>query len=65
MTVVVLEDAAADIESGRQFYESAGTEVGEYFTESILSNLASLVFVSRHSSSPFRFFIDVVQALSF
>ncbi len=43
MTVVVLEDAAADIESGRRFYETRGAGVGDYFAESILSDLSSLV----------------------
>ncbi len=43
MTVVVLEDAAEDMESGRRFYESCEAEVGDYFTQSILSDLDSLV----------------------
>lgn len=43
MTVVVLEDAAADIEAGRQFYEAREQGVGDYFVESILSDLGSLV----------------------
>ena len=37
MTVVVLEDAAADLESGRLFYESREPGVGDYFVESLLS----------------------------
>jgi hypothetical protein len=32
MTVLVLEDAAADLEAGRRFYESREQGVGEYFT---------------------------------
>ena len=43
MMVVVLEDAAEDIELGRRFYESCEAGVGDYFTESILSDLDSLV----------------------
>ncbi len=43
MTVVVLEDAGADIESGRHFYETREPGVGDYFVESILSDLSSLV----------------------
>ena len=42
MTVVVLEDAAEDMESGRRFYESREPGVGDYFIESILSDLSSL-----------------------
>ena len=42
MTVVVLEDAAADMESGRRFYESREPGIGDYFVESVLSDLSSL-----------------------
>jgi hypothetical protein len=35
MTVVILEDAAEDIEAGRHFYESREAGIGEYFVESI------------------------------
>lgn len=43
MTVVILEDAAEDLESGAQFYESCATGVGDYFLDSILSDLDSLI----------------------
>ena len=43
MTVVILEDAAEDLESGAQFYESCATGVGDYFFDSLLSDLDSLV----------------------
>lgn len=43
MNVVILEDAAEDLESGAQFYESCATGVGDYFLDSILSDLDSLV----------------------
>ena len=43
MTVVILEDAAEDLESGAQFYESCSTGVGDYFLDSILSDLDSLI----------------------
>lgn len=43
MNVVVLEDAADDLESGAQFYESCETGVGDYFLDSILSDLDSLI----------------------
>jgi hypothetical protein len=53
MTVVILEDAAADIESGWKFYEAREAGVGAYFVESILSDLGSLVlFAGIH---PVRF----------
>jgi hypothetical protein len=43
MTVVILEDAEKDLESGAQFYESCATGVGDYFLDSILSDLDSLI----------------------
>ena len=47
MTLVILEDAAEDaaedLESGAQFYESCATGVGDYFVDSILSDFDSLV----------------------
>jgi hypothetical protein len=43
MTVVILEDAAEDIESGKRFYESSEPGIGDYFVESIQSDLHSLV----------------------
>jgi hypothetical protein len=46
MTVVVLEDAAEDIESGRRFYDAREPGVGDYFVESIFSDLASLALYS-------------------
>ena len=50
MTVVILEDAAEDLESGAQFYESCATGVGDYFLDSLLSDLDSLVlFAGVHS----------------
>jgi hypothetical protein len=64
MTVVVLEDAAEDIESGKQFYESQAPGIGEYFVESILSDL-SLGLVLGDSSSTFWFPSDVIETLSF
>jgi len=49
MTVVILEDAAADVELGRRFYEACETGVGDYFVESILADLSSLViFAGLH-----------------
>ena len=43
MTVVILEDAAEDMELGRRFYESCEAGVGDYFVEAVLSDLDSLV----------------------
>jgi hypothetical protein len=43
MTVLVIEEAAADLETGQRFYESRERGVGDYFVESLLSDLESLV----------------------
>lgn len=55
MTVVVLEDAAADMESGRRFYESREQGVGDYFIESILSDLDSLILYAGIHRTHFGF----------
>jgi hypothetical protein len=48
--VVVLEEAAEDIECGRVFYDLQEILVGEYFEETILSDIESLsLFHGIHS----------------
>ena len=53
MTVVVLEDAAADIELGRRFYEFCEIGIGDYFVDSIFSDLQRLGDIS--GIHPFHF----------
>lgn len=55
MMVVVLEDAAADLEAGRLFYDSLEPGVGEYFIESLLSDFDSLVLYAGVHSLHFGF----------
>lgn len=55
MTVVILEDAAEDLESGAQFYESCATGVGDYFLDSIFSDLDSQVLFAGVHPSYFGF----------
>ncbi len=55
MTVVVLEEAAADIEAGRRFYDSREQDVGDYFVDSILSDIGSLVIYAGIHSVHFGF----------
>ena len=55
MTVVVLEDAAEDMESGRRFYESREPGIGDYFVDSIFSDLASLALYAGIHSAQFGF----------
>jgi hypothetical protein len=55
MTVVILEDAVKDLESGAQFYESCATGVGDYFLDSLLSDLNSLVLFAGIHPVYFQF----------
>jgi len=55
MTVVILEDAVDDIEAGRRFYELRESGIGDYFVESILSDLDSLVLYAGIHSLHFGF----------
>jgi hypothetical protein len=55
MRVVILEDAAEDLESGAQFYELCATGVGDYFLDSILSDLDSLVLFAGVHPIHFQF----------
>ena len=40
--VIVLLEATTDLEAGREFYESTAAGVGQYFIDSIISDLNSL-----------------------
>ncbi len=55
MTVVVLEDAAADLEEGSRFYEAREPGIGSYFVESLLSDLDSLVLYAGIHGRHFGF----------
>jgi hypothetical protein len=50
--IVVLEEAAEDIERGREFYNLQEIGVGDYFEDTILSDIESLL-LSWH---PFQAF---------
>ena len=41
-SIVVLEEAAEDIERGREFYDLQEIGVGDYFEDTILSDIESL-----------------------
>lgn len=40
--VIILDDAVKDLEIGRQFYEERGEGIGDYFVDSLLSDIESL-----------------------
>jgi hypothetical protein len=43
-TVVVLAEAAEDIEQGRDFYDEQEPGIGDYFADSAVADIASLAF---------------------
>ena len=42
--VVLLEEAGADLLSGRAFYDQHGEHVGDYFFQSVLADISGLSF---------------------
>lgn len=50
--VIVLEEAAEDLEIGREFYDASAPGVGAYFVESLLSDIESLTRL--HGIHPIR-----------
>jgi hypothetical protein len=54
-SVVVLADAAEDIEFGRDFYDSQEIGIGDYFSDSILSDIESLALFHGIHSKHFGF----------
>ena len=42
--IQILSDAEKDLDEGREFYDQQGLHVGDYFWDSLLSDMESLVF---------------------
>jgi hypothetical protein len=42
--ILILSDAEKDLEKGREFYDKQGEHIGDYFWDSLLSDIESLVF---------------------
>lgn len=55
-SVIVLDDAAEDLEKGRSFYDSMEPGVGEYFAQSLLADLERLGFLHGIHSKHFGAF---------
>ena len=48
--ILILSEAEADLEDGRSFYENQVQGVGEYFWDSLLSDIGSLIiYAGVHS----------------
>ncbi len=72
--VTVLEQAGWDIEEGRAFYAANGQHIGDYFFDSIISDIESLYFYAgihaKHfglyrmlsKRFPFAIYYDVVDS---
>lgn len=53
--VLVLEDVAIDLEDGRYFYDKKELGVGDYFWDSLLSDIESLVIYAGIHSRKYGF----------
>ena len=75
--IVVLEEAANDMESGRLFYEQQEEGIGDYFWDSLLSDIESLNLYAgvhqRHSGLyrmpskrfPYSIYYEVSDAVAY
>lgn len=54
--VLLQKEAVDDLEEGRLFYEKSGTGVGDYFWDSLLSDIESLVIYAGVHSRNFGFY---------
>lgn len=54
--VIVLEEAAEDIEDGRDFYDLQEVGVGEYFADSIVADIECLGLLHGIHSKHFGFY---------
>jgi hypothetical protein len=53
--IEILADAENDLDEGRKFYDSQGREVGNYFWDSLLSDIESLVIFAGVHRKEFGF----------
>jgi hypothetical protein len=65
MKVVTLEDAAEDIERGREFYDSREPGVGNHFAESILADIESLEIYAGIHGIHFGFYRMLAKRFPF
>lgn len=54
--IQILADAENDLEEGRTFYDTQGKEVGNYFWDSLLSDIESLVLFAGIHRKEFGFY---------
>ena len=54
--IQILSEAGADLEDGRFFYESLEQGVGEYFWDSLLSDIESLIIYAGVHSKEYGYY---------
>lgn len=71
--IIILEQAANDIEQAKQFYNISGINVGDYFFDCIISDIESLkIYAGIHSKHfglyrmlskrfPFGIYYDILK----
>ncbi len=62
--VVVLQEAADDLKDGRSFYDRRQMGVGDYFWDSLISDMESPVHLCGHPFKTTRFLPDAIQEIS-
>ncbi len=64
-SVIVLSDAAVDLELGRDFYEGRENGIGDYFVDSLLSDIESLNLFHGIHVKEFGFYRMLASRFSF
>jgi hypothetical protein len=64
-TVVVLAEAAEDIEQGRDFYDEQEPGIGDYFADSAVADIASLAFHHGIHARHFGFYRMLMHRFPF
>lgn len=54
-TIVILDDAFSDLESGKAFYQIHGDWLGNHFVNSLISDIQSLALLAGVHSIDFTF----------
>ena len=54
--ILILSEAEADLEDGRLFYESQEQGIGEYFWDSLLSDIESLIIYAGVHSKVYGYY---------
>jgi hypothetical protein len=64
MKIKLLSSALDDLSEGRLFYEKQGEGLGEYFFDSLFSDIDSLTLYGWYPSKVFRLSSDAIQKIS-